>query len=93
MNQENSTICRCEAVVESAVRDAIAEGNVTVNDIKRRTRAGMGICQGAYCNSAVARLLLDSGLSATSLAPMTARPPMRLVPLQTASTSVTGEGA
>jgi NAD(P)H-nitrite reductase large subunit len=42
-------LCRCECISVEVVERAIAEGNRTINDVKRRTRAGMGICQGAYC--------------------------------------------
>jgi NAD(P)H-nitrite reductase large subunit len=75
-------ICRCEEVPHSAVSQAIAEGNLTLNDIKRRTRAGMGVCQGIFCLRSVALMLQgEAGVDPDSLAPMTARPPARLVTL------------
>jgi NAD(P)H-nitrite reductase large subunit len=79
-------------VSKADIEEAIAEGNLTVNDIKRRTRAGMGICQGIYCNAAVARMLKEHGVSQGNLAPMTARPPMRMINLSVAAESVAGEG-
>jgi NADPH-dependent 2,4-dienoyl-CoA reductase/sulfur reductase-like enzyme len=42
-------LCRCEEVTVAAVEDALAEGYATTGDVKRRTRAGMGRCQGRYC--------------------------------------------
>ena len=44
-------ICRCEQVTEETIVDAMNRGIpvTTVDGIKRRTRASMGFCQGAYC--------------------------------------------
>jgi NAD(P)H-nitrite reductase large subunit len=75
-------VCRCEEVTRAAVEEAITEGNHTLNDVKRRTRAGMGLCQGIYCLRAVAMMIeASSGVPADSQPPMTARPPARLVTL------------
>ncbi|MEX2425747.1 MAG: (2Fe-2S)-binding protein [Thermomicrobiaceae bacterium] len=75
-------ICRCEEIPHSAVRQAIQEGNLTLNDVKRRTRAGMGVCQGIYCLRSVALMIeKGAGVAADSLEPMTARPPARLITL------------
>jgi NAD(P)H-nitrite reductase large subunit len=75
-------ICRCEEIPRSAVRQAIREGNLTLNDVKRRTRAGMGVCQGIYCLRSVAMMIEDeAGIAAEALEPMTSRPPARLVTL------------
>lgn len=45
----DTIICRCEEVALSAVEQAMDEGLTRTGDIKRRTRAGMGRCQGRYC--------------------------------------------
>ncbi|MGH2558066.1 MAG: (2Fe-2S)-binding protein [Thermomicrobiales bacterium] len=75
-------VCRCEEIGAQEVRDAIAEGARSVNDVKRRTRAGMGVCQGIYCVGPIADLIAaETGLSLGEIVPMTARPPVRLVPL------------
>ena len=75
-------ICRCEEITEADILDAIAEGAVGVNDVKRRTRAGMGICQGIFCVQPIALLLhARTGIPLAEIVPMTARPPVRLVPL------------
>lgn len=52
-------ICRCQQVPEASVRDAAARGLplYTVDASKRRTRAGMGFCQGAFCRPRSAQLL------------------------------------
>lgn len=83
MSLESAYLCRCEGVTIDEVHSAIAEGNRTINDVKRRSRAGMGICQGIFCLDQVARLLLAQGVDPADVQPMTARPPTRLVPLVT----------
>ncbi len=75
-------VCRCEEITEAEVRAAIADGARSVNDIKRRTRSGMGICQGIFCVRPMAEMLhVETGLPLEEIPPMTARPPVRLVAL------------
>ena len=77
-----SFICRCEEIGEDEIRQAVADGALSVNDVKRRTRAGMGICQGIYCVCPIADLLHRlTGAPPEEIVPMTARPPVRLLPL------------
>jgi glycerol-3-phosphate dehydrogenase len=52
-------ICRCEQVTESEIVDAIHR-NIPIastDAIKRRTRAGMGPCQGSLCGSRVKSII------------------------------------
>ena len=42
-------ICRCQEVTRQEILDAIEQGATTVDGVKRRTRAGMGLCQGKTC--------------------------------------------
>jgi NAD(P)H-nitrite reductase large subunit len=75
-------VCRCEEVTGGEIAAATDEGARTLNDVKRRTRAGMGMCQGRWCSHAVAALVAEqSGQPLGALAPMTARPPVQPVPL------------
>ena len=75
--------CRCYEVTEEQVREAIVLGARTMNDVKRRTRAGFGLCQGAYCVSVITAMLAEAtGQPIESKAPMTARPPVRLMTLE-----------
>lgn len=48
-------ICRCEKVTEAEILDSMRRGIKvkTVDGIKRRTRAGMGPCQGNFCRERV----------------------------------------
>lgn len=52
-------ICRCETVTEGEILDAIHSpvGARDVDGVKRRTRAGMGRCQGGFCGSKVVAIL------------------------------------
>ncbi|MBQ7121019.1 MAG: NAD(P)/FAD-dependent oxidoreductase [Clostridia bacterium] len=52
-------ICRCETITEGEILDAInaPAGARDVDGVKRRTRAGMGRCQGGFCGSKVVELL------------------------------------
>ena len=76
------TICRCEESSSAEIATAISEGARTLNDVKRRTRAGMGMCQGRWCSHAFAALVAaETDQPLTALAPMTARPPVQPVTL------------
>lgn len=80
-------LCRCEEVSIEEVHGAVAAGARTLNDVKRRTRLGMGACQGIYCLPHAARLLLSpADAGATPPAPMTVRPPLRPIALERMAT-------
>jgi len=79
-DKEQVVVCRCEEVTEREIRDAIEEGAKTLDDIKRRTRAGMGLCQGRTCRRLTARILAgERNLKLKDIPPSTYRPPVRLV--------------
>jgi len=52
-------ICRCEMVTEADIVDAIHRpcGARTLDGVKRRTRAGMGRCQGGFCGPRITSIL------------------------------------
>lgn len=52
-------VCRCEQISEGEIVRAIHENPParSVDAIKRRTRAGMGRCQGGFCQPHVAEIL------------------------------------
>ncbi|MBQ1663203.1 MAG: FAD-dependent oxidoreductase [Clostridia bacterium] len=54
-------VCRCETVTEGEIRDAIRApgGAIDLDGVKRRTRAGMGRCQGGFCGSKVMEILAE----------------------------------
>ncbi len=54
-------ICRCERVSAAEILDAMSRGLPveSIDAVKRRTRAGMGRCQGGFCRPRVAKLLAE----------------------------------
>lgn len=52
-------ICRCEQITEGEIIRAIKENPPAknVDAVKRRTRAGMGRCQGGFCQPYVAEII------------------------------------
>lgn len=60
---EGRMICRCEQASEATVQDALTR-NIPftgVDGVKRRTRAGMGFCQGQFCRPRVHSLAAKLG--------------------------------
>lgn len=54
-------VCRCETVSEGEIREAIRRNPPAwdIDGVKRRTRSGMGRCQGGFCAPYVMRLLAE----------------------------------
>ena len=52
-------VCRCEKVTEAEIVRAIHSPvpATTVDAVKRRTRAGMGRCQGGFCGPRVMEII------------------------------------
>ena len=75
-------VCRCEGVTAGEIREAIRAGTISLNDIKKRSRAGMGYCQGTNCTPVIAAMLVrEFGIQPEAIPMMTTRPPARPVPL------------
>lgn len=56
-NQEKVYICRCEEVTQEEIEEAIRNGAKTLSGIKKRTHAGMGLCQGRTCRKMISNML------------------------------------
>lgn len=54
-------VCRCEEITEGEILEAIRRNPPArdIDGVKRRTRAGMGRCQGGFCMPSVAEILSD----------------------------------
>ncbi len=73
-------ICRCEEVTVGEIRQAIAEGARDVVGVKRRTRAGMGLCQGRTCEKMVQQILSQElGIGPEETGSSSVRPPVKPV--------------
>lgn len=58
----NTVICECEQVTLGEVESALTD-NFNLNDIRRRTRLGMGTCQGTYCLYRAAIMETERGIT------------------------------
>lgn len=54
-------VCRCEGISEGEIRAAIRNNPPArdIDSVKRRTRSGMGRCQGGFCMPYVMRLIAE----------------------------------
>ncbi|MCG8568802.1 MAG: NAD(P)/FAD-dependent oxidoreductase [Spirochaetes bacterium] len=54
-------VCRCEVISEGEIRDALASSVpvLTLDGIKRRTRAGMGRCHGGFCTPRILEIMAE----------------------------------
>jgi len=52
-------ICKCEKITEKEILDAMhgSLGSNTIKGIKKRTRAGAGLCQGGYCEEKIIKMI------------------------------------
>lgn len=78
--RDDVLVCRCEEVSEKDIYDAIQSGATDVTGVKRRTRAGMGLCQGRTCEKQIQAILkAELGESPKEISAGTPRPPVRPV--------------
>lgn len=71
-------VCRCEEVTLGEIKEAIRQGAKDVTGVKRRVRAGMGLCQGRTCEKLVQQILCQElGITLKEAGSSTARPPVR----------------
>jgi len=58
-------VCRCEHVTRAEVVAALRNpfGARTMDAVKRRTRCGMGRCQGGFCTPRIVEILQDEGVT------------------------------
>lgn len=67
--EDMQLVCECENVTMAEIRYAVAELGVrNLGDLRRRTRMGMGTCQGTLCIRKAAKALAEA-LGDPSLAP------------------------
>lgn len=58
----NFAVCECEQVTWAEIGSVLPdEGPFHLGDIRRRTRLGMGPCQGTFCNHRAAALAVEKG--------------------------------
>ncbi|QRN85187.1 (2Fe-2S)-binding protein [Clostridia bacterium] len=82
--EEDIIVCRCEEIGMKEILAAIEKGDRSLNAIKRRTRAGMGLCQGKTCSKLISRMISEeTGLKANEIDPSSKRQPVNPITLGT----------
>lgn len=62
--QKSQLVCECENVTLAEVEEIAHDGmSFTLSDVRRKTRMGMGTCQGAFCTYRSVGTIEDNGLS------------------------------
>lgn len=75
---DSMIVCRCEEVTVGDVKAAIADGARDLTGVKRRVRAGMGLCQGKTCGKLVQAILCQElGVTPDHVGHNSFRPPVR----------------
>lgn len=85
--EPTTVLCRCEEIRASQVDQAVAAGVTTLNGLKRRTRCGMGFCQGRICSQVLGSYLEHRyGVAPEAAGVFNARVPLKPVSLAALAT-------
>ncbi len=80
---DDTIVCRCEEIIRGEIVAAVRSGATTISGLKRRTRAGMGLCQGRTCSGLMTRILAEElDLPLRTFRPDTRRPPVLPIPFR-----------
>lgn len=80
---DDTVVCRCEEITAGQIKEALADGAFSVREVKTRTRAGMGRCQGRMCSFLIRQLISRETRTPLHQIPVdTPRPPVKPVPIQ-----------
>ncbi len=77
---EDEVVCRCEEITYREILEAVESGCSTLKEIKKKTRATMGFCQGKCCRAIIAGILakkLNKDIS--GIEPDKTRPPVEAI--------------
>ena len=76
-------VCRCEEVTKGEIRRAVHEGMLTMEEMRRFLRNGMGLCQGQTCERLVRSIMAkELKISVRELDGAVSRAPMRPVEME-----------
>ena len=78
---DNTVVCRCEEATAGDILTAIRKNHLNLNAIKKRTRMGMGPCQGKTCETVAAELALGAGVPLADLGSLSVRTPIAPIPM------------
>jgi len=80
--EDDTIVCRCEEVTKAELRAAAKDSALTAREVKLRTWAGMGPCQGRYCSDVVLRIMAETkGVGIDQIPQPRVRPPVHTVPV------------
>jgi NAD(P)H-nitrite reductase large subunit len=87
---EDLIICRCQEISQGEIEEAIRQDDLRLmQEVKRITRAGMGLCQGKTCGHLVTGILArETNRDRSDVEPDRARPPVRAVPVRVLANQV-----
>ena len=79
---DETIICRCEAVTKADITAALGSGATGPNQLKAYSRAGMGRCQGRTCGLMVQEMIADhTGQPMAAIGYYRLRPPVKPITL------------
>lgn len=86
-------ICRCQEIRKAEIEEAIRQNDLKLmREVKRETRAGMGLCQAKTCGHLVMGILAaETGQAPSEVEPDTSRPPVRPVPVRVLANREAGD--
>ncbi|MCZ7570859.1 MAG: NAD(P)/FAD-dependent oxidoreductase [Ardenticatenaceae bacterium] len=80
--QDDTIVCRCQEVTKAELRDAARASTLSAREVKLRTWAGMGPCQGRFCGDVILRIMAEEkGVAIDQIPAPRVRPPVHTVPL------------
>ena len=80
---DDVVVCRCENITAGSIRAVALEGLADINEVKLRTRSGMGSCQGRMCEAASAAIAASvRKIRPQDMDKLSIRNPLRAVPLE-----------
>lgn len=77
--QDDFVICRCENIYYSELLDIINNGANNSRELKLKSRAGMGFCNGRTCGHFLDQLTNDQNSDSPSYINLKSQPPIRTV--------------
>lgn len=82
MSEKVNIICRCEEIQIEEIREWIARGYDSFDELKRELRVGMGPCQGRGCRDIILReISMATGRPIAEINAGTIRPPVKPIKL------------
>lgn len=82
-SDDNMLICRCEEVTKGEIRRAVHAGMLTMEEMRRYLRNGMGLCQGQTCERLVKNIMArEMKVSSTDVSISVSRAPMRPIEME-----------